>query len=242
MTEHGSAGAGPTLPELEEFLDRALQVARRDGGEGILVPRTLPVRRFGLSLDPGVGFGAWVEEQALDAVFLHRHWRLAPEAIPPGVGVLAYHEAFDRSLALGYNPRLAEALGLADLRPLGERDGAPLGMHGTLEPRSFSALVEHVTRVFGGVEAVVPPATDKVARVAVMSAMTAALVERAAAEGVNAYLTGQMRVPAREAVARTGIGVAAMGHHRSEQWGLGALADLLRREWPMLRTAVRPLG
>ena len=58
--------------------------------------------------------------------------------------------------------------------------------------------------------------------------MNDGLVRAANAAGAGLYVTGQWRQPARAAVRETGIGVAAVGHARSEVWGLRALVRLLR--------------
>lgn len=78
------------------------------------------------------------------------------------------------------------------------------------------------------------------ARVVAANAMTDALVREAAGRGADVYLTGQLRAPARAAVAQTGIGVVATGHHRAEEWGLRELARLLRERWPGLAAEVWP--
>ena len=64
--------------------------------------------------------------------------------------------------------------------------------------------------------------------------MNDALIREAADRGAGLYLTGQYRTPAQAAVNETGIAVAAVGHCRSEAWGLRALADVLRERWPEL--------
>ena len=71
-----------------------------------------------------------------------------------------------------------------------------------------------------------------------MGAMNDALVREADARGARVYVTGQWRVPATEAVNETGIGVVCVGHRRSEEWGLRALAGLLRERWATLRVIV----
>lgn len=75
-------------------------------------------------------------------------------------------------------------------------------------------------------------------RVAVVGAMTDALVREAADRGAQIYVTGQYRQPAREAVRETGIGVIAVGHRRSEIWGLRALAGVIRERWSMIEVIV----
>jgi len=70
----------------------------------------------------------------------------------------------------------------------------------------------------------------KVPGVAVVAAMTDPLV-REAARGAEVYVMGHFRQPAKEAVLNTGIGVIVVGHRRSEEWGLRALAGVLRERW-----------
>jgi putative NIF3 family GTP cyclohydrolase 1 type 2 len=232
----------PTVRAMQRLLDGLLGAADGDEPRGIVRPRQAAVSRFGLALDPHPALCEWVAAERLDALFLHRPWRLAEEQIPAHLGVIAYHSPFDRHLTCGFNPRLADALEMRALRPFGRGDGRVIGMCGEVAPQSVPAFARTVEREFGGVDAVIQPARGAVERVAVVGAMTDALVREAAAEGVDLYLTGQLRVPARAAVSATGIGVVAVGHHRSEQWGLGALAAILRGAWPALETIVRPLG
>lgn len=199
-----------------------------------------PVARLGLALEPWDGLAAWAAAGSLDAVFLHRPWGLAPGALPPGTGLLASHRPFDERLTTGFNPALATRLGMHGLEPFGERDGRPLGMTGVVERQSFVEFLGQARDEFGGVEAAGPPRGGGVARVVAANAMTDALVREAAGRGADVYLTGQLRAPARAAVAQTGIGVVATGHHRAEEWGLRELARLLRERWPGLAAEVWP--
>lgn len=52
------------------------------------------------------------------------------------------------------------------------------------------------------------------------------------------YITGQLRQPAQAAVLETGISVVGVGHHRCEQWGLRALAGVLRERWSRLEVVL----
>ncbi len=190
----------------------------------MIVPSAREVRRLGLALEPP----ARVER--LDALFLHRHWGIGDA----GIGVVASHLPFDERLTIGFNPELAEALGMRAPEVLGTKEGRPLGMIGDVA----GDVLARVVAAFGEPEAVERGSGARVRRVAAVGAMTDALVREAAARGAGAYVTGQMRAPARKAVADTGMAVIAVGHRRSEVWGLHLLARLLRGEWPGLETVV----
>ncbi len=237
----------PALGSLAASLDAILAPA--DDPVVVLHDRAAPVARLGLALEPWPGLRAWIDAEALDAVLLHRHWSLARDAWPAAVGLLASHDAFDRRYGFGRTPELADALSLTlgEARDsLGDRDGHPLGSVGTVRAGGVvdaDALRAALVRAFGGVEAELAPArAAPTARVAMARAMTPALIERAAALGAGAYVTGQLRTPAREAAVRAGLHVLAVGHRRAEEWALALLARALRATWPGLETRLAEDG
>ncbi len=231
------------FPTLQHALDAVLHVGRfaaTDDLNGVFLPPARPeepLRRVGLALEPGPRWWAWVERERPDAVFLHRPWRMEPDArralADAGTGVLAYHLAFDECLTTGFNPALAAACGWGEPALLAEKEGRPLGMACALPdgPVSFAAVVARLEAEFGGLKEVTPPAARAgafVERVACVGAMNDGLVRAADAAGAGVYVTGQGRQTAHAAVRATGIGVAAVGHGRSERWGLRTLGRLLR--------------
>ena len=203
------------------------------------MPSSRPVRRLGLALEPFPDLCAWAASESLDAVFLHRPWNLTDTQRQTlqdtEVGVLAYHLAFDERLTTGFNPALAAACGWGAPETLGYKEGRPLGMLCALYvPSTFDAVAAQLHMEFAGLEQMTPPTAvgdgETVNRVAVVGAMTDALVREARERGAGVYVTGQWRQPARAAVRDTGLGVVALGHRRTELWGLQALARLLREQ------------
>ena len=228
---------------LKTFLDTLLHAERFAALEepnGVYVPPADPareVRRLGLVLEPTPGWLGWRERETIDALFVHRPWDMGEEGqralADAGVGALAYHLAFDERLTTGFNPTLAAACGWGEPALIAEKDGRPLGMACALPggAASFAAVARRVGEVFGGVEEVTPPAGGPgtlVTGAACVGAMNDRCVRAAHAAGAGVYVTGQWRQPARAAVRETGMGVVAIGHARSERWGLRALARLLR--------------
>lgn len=229
----------PSVADLAATLDALLGPAA--SGERTVVVRDprVPVRRLGLALEPDAATAAWARDERLDALLLHRHWRLDLAALPPHVGLLASHAPFDEALGLGPDPWLAAALGGTIAATFGERDGAPLGMLVALPaPVPATALVATITAEFGGLEAVVEGTADRVAHVASARAMTDALVREAAALGAGLWLTGQLRRPGEPALRATGLHAVAVGHRRSEQWALALLGRLLGAARPEVQVVV----
>jgi putative NIF3 family GTP cyclohydrolase 1 type 2 len=222
----------PAPAELAAFVDEALDTrAFTDEPPTLFVPSGRPVRRLGLALEPDPGLAGWMEAERLDAVFLHRPWGAAEAGLPPDTAVLGSHAPFDARLTVGANPDLARDLGLRDPRPFGEKDGRAIGMMGDGDEAGPAAWIERIARTFGGVDDVLPGFADAIRRVAVVGAMTDALVRRAAADGADLYLTGQVRQPGLRAAAETGMGIVAVGHARGETYGLRLLAGMIERRF-----------
>ena len=220
---------------LANFLDQYLETSRY-AEEAPIVLRHFgrAVNRLGLALEPWPGMTDWVRSEKLDALFLHRPSKAELGALPDGVGVLSSHLPFDERLSLGYNPRLADSLGMSGLQPLGSRKGRALGMLGNVPPQTVGAFYKSAFDVFGGREDARTCERNEVTKVAVVGAMTAELMHEASERGAEVYITGQMRQPAREAILDTGLGLIIVGHRRSEDWALRTLAHVLRERFSAL--------
>ena len=186
------------------------------------------IRKLGLALEPPQMLPSWVQNERLDAVFLHRPWGLASDLDVP---VVAYHLAFDEHLTLGYNLRLATVLGLDNVDILGYKEDRPIGMIGNLMSPELTQAVQQFKTIFGGLEDQKIQVDVRPERIAIVGAMNKKLVREASERGATLYLTGQYRDHAEEAVQETGINIVTVGHQRSERWGLRALAGLLRERF-----------
>ncbi|KAB7731415.1 hypothetical protein F5984_11530 [Rudanella paleaurantiibacter] len=229
-----------SLEGLAAWMAELLRTERYTPDEkgGVFRASERPVERLGLALEPVAEIGEWVSQHKLDAVWLHRPWQLPVDALPPDVGVLAHHLPFDETFTMGYNVALAEALALGPLEEIGYKQAIDpggselprraIGMIADFrEPRLLGDVAGQIQTCFGGWDDWVGNPEKRVSRVAVVGAMTPALVQESADRGATLYLTGQYRKAAEATVRASGIGVLAVGHHRSEQWGLRAMADVL---------------
>lgn len=216
---------------------------------GIYHATSRPIQRIGLALEPFPGVSAWVQETQIDALWLHRPWKLDLADFPADVGIFFNHLSFDETLTIGYNTYLASRLGaMGTPEPLGYKQVTneagvllpqrPIGMLTDVAEHEFDYWLAMVKQEFGGYDRA-ETGRDSTGwqvencRVAVVGAMTDELVREAANRGANLYLTGAYRKPAQQAVDETGIAVVAVGHRRSEEWGMQALADILQKRWPV---------
>lgn len=233
-----SLGKKIYLDDIARFLSDFFEANRFTNDQnGVYVPSEKVLARFGIALEPWSEIAAWVQHERLDGLFLHRPWQLQTVDI----GVVAYHLAFDESLTLGFNPRLATVLGISNLEVLSKKEGfdkahrpRAIGMLGEVESHSFDKYCDRLNQVFKGYDKLIPGTTGKISRVAVVGAMNDVLVREAKDRGANIYITGQLRQSAKAALEETGISCVAIGHRRSEEWGLRALSGLLRDRFAQL--------
>ena len=235
QTVNTSSSTTPTLAQIAAYLDRALGSERfPHDQESIYHASTSPIVRIGLAVEPWPGIEHWVQQQRLDALFLHRPWKLDKKKLPEHIGILASHLPFDATLTFGFNPRLAQALSMVNPIPFAYKDSIPLGMRGTIEPTTTEDFLATLTQIFGRAPTVQDIFSDSIEHIALVGAMNDTLIREAASHGVQLYLTGQFRPSAARAVQETEMTVAEIGHAEGEWWGLRALAGLLRERWANL--------
>lgn len=240
----------PQLTDLVTYLHTSLLVNRFPATEqgGIYRASERPIRRIGLALEPTPLLADWVRSEQLDALWLHRPWHLPLNQLPSDVGVIYHHLPFDEHLTTGLNPLLADRMTMINVEELGHKQSAderglpmsprPIGMLGDALVRPFGDWESFVECQFGGFDRSEPGLDPMPMRVAVVGAMNAALVQEAHERGVSLYLTGEYRTGTQKAVEETGMAVIAIGHRRTEEWGLRALRRLLRIKWTELDVAV----
>jgi len=234
-----------TVTDLAFFLENYFRVSHYPPNEqgGLYRSSERSIQRIGLALEPWPGLPEWIANHELDAVWLHRPWKLAENGLLPDRSIFFHHAPFDEHLTLSYNPRLAGVLGIAGIEELGYKQATalparPIGMEGEVSGLSFVGWCQQIQDVFGGHDQVYAGWQETPERVAIVGAMTDELVREAAGRGVDLYITGQYRKPAERAVQESGMAVIVVGHRRSEEWGVRALAGVLRERWLRLQVFV----
>jgi putative NIF3 family GTP cyclohydrolase 1 type 2 len=179
----------------------------------------------------------WIASEEIDALIVHRPWGL-PERLPGDPSVLAYHLAFDERLTIGLNPILAARLGMESIEPLGEKQGRPIGMIGSVPEQRLAEFGVLLGRTLG-TEVSLRGDDRPVRRAAIVGAMWPELILDAGRRGADVYVTGTLRSRSLAAVAETGIAVAVVGHRAPELWGLRMLGRSIAEAFPAIRVVVR---
>lgn len=164
------------------------------------------------------------------------------------VSLAAYHLPLDAHPRLGNNTGLADALGLAlaDRGSFGDVRGVALGLsgHWAQALARDEAIARIAAGVLGGKAApfVFPYGPPTVRKVGLCSGAAGDLLEAAAADGCDLFVTGELAERAGELARELQITLVAAGHYATEVAGPTRVADELRRQFPALSVHFVPVG
>lgn len=174
----------------------------------------------------------------LDSVRFDRYpERLVARAIRNEIHLVAAHTNLDVALD-GTNFQLMRLLGLEDAEPLdldsrllGENRYGGLGCVGNLGvPVRFEDLVDKVGSVLGCAEVRVVGHPDRqLRRIALCTGSGGGLVERVIAQGVDAYITGDVKYHEARFAEESNLAVIDVGHFSSERIVVKPLAAYLEK-------------
>jgi dinuclear metal center YbgI/SA1388 family protein len=162
--------------------------------------------------------------------------RLLLRLIAAGIAVHSPHTAFD-SAASGINHRLAEGLGLVQIRPLVASPQLPelgSGRCGLLsQPESVAALAQRLKEFLriSGLQ-VVGDRERQVRSIAVGCGSAGTLLSAARAAGCELFVTGETSFHTCLEAQDSGITLLLPGHFASERFAVEHLAEILAAQFP----------
>jgi len=146
------------------------------------------------------------------------------------VNLFAYHLPLDAHPELGNNAGLAQALGVVDTVPFGRFKGQLVGLRGRLAaPVTFAALAARARADVVGdgfLHAFGDPARA-ITTVGLCTGGAPDLLHEAIAEGLDAYVTGEVTEYCKAVAEESGTAFVGVGHHASERFGARSLAEAL---------------
>lgn len=161
-------------------------------------------------------------------------WRLASA----GISVYSPHTAWD-SAESGINSRLAEKLGLRDLRPLIPNQEMQLqhvgaGRVGELpEPAGVTTIAERLLALIPECRMrMVESDKDSVSRIGLACGSGASLLDPASAANCELFITGEATFHHCLEAQAAGVAMLMMGHYASERFSLEELARMLGAAFP----------
>ena len=136
-----------------------------------------------------------------------------------GVNLLAYHLPLDAHVTLGNNAQLGQRLGFES----GVASGAGDGLIWQVElPEAISVaqLRQRITQGLGRSPLHIPGHQRPLRRIGWCTGAAQGYVAKAAALGLDAYISGEVSEPTVHVAREMGIDYFAAGHHAIERYGV----------------------
>ncbi|MFZ5524633.1 MAG: Nif3-like dinuclear metal center hexameric protein [Pseudomonadota bacterium] len=187
-------------------------------------------------LDEAIAWGAdailvhhgyfWRNEEA--TIVGIRKKRIA-QLLRNDISLLAYHLPLDAHAELGNNAQLGKLLGLVERGRFGEQNIAWLG---ELErPQNLAQFALQLGHDLQRMPQVIGDGVKRISKVAWCSGGAQGYFEAAIAQGVDAYITGEISEQSYHLANETGVAFIAAGHHATERFGIQALGEHLAKRF-----------
>ena len=160
------------------------------------------------------------------------HFRRIRMLIEGGCGLYAVHLPLDAHPEVGNNSEMGGLLRLRDVRPFGEYHGSEIGLVGTLDrPMGVPSFIGRLIEALGKPPIrVLDHGPDEIERVGCVSGSAASMMDQAAQEGVDAFVTGETSHGGYHQAAEWRLNVFFAGHYATETLGVKALARHVESE------------
>jgi len=138
--------------------------------------------------------------------------------------LLAYHLPLDAHAELGNNAQLARVLELSCSGTFGDDADLQLGQSGTLEQAmSGNALAQYIGEKLGRMPLHIAGSSEPITTVGWCTGAAQSYIEAAVAQGLDAFISGEISEPTVHIARECGIHYYAAGHHATERFGVQAL-------------------
>lgn len=168
--------------------------------------------------------GFWKnEDRILTGKFGERMRRL----MKLGISLYGYHLPLDGHRGIGNNALIAKAMGLSNIQGFMQEGEASVGIIGEWEsPATQVEFLESANIAFPqGIQNQFLFGSDSIKKVAICSGSGASGIEEAMNLGCDAFVTGEIKESVPILVEEAGFNLISAGHHRSEVFGVRALAQ-----------------
>lgn len=150
------------------------------------------------------------------------------------ISLIAYHLPLDAHPELGNNIQLAKQLGITVQGGLEPNNPRSVGNVGILAaPQPAPVFADHIAKVLGRRPLLELGHDRPIQRIAWCTGAAQSYIEKAAALGVDAFLSGEVSEPTILAARELGLHYIAAGHHATERYGVQALAAALATQFDL---------
>ena len=226
------------LDELCHFCDDFLALDEFDDycPNGLQVEGSPLVKRLVSGVTASLDLIESAIEQNADAILVHHGYFWKGEAAPltgykgrrikrlmqADVSLLAYHLPLDFHPNVGNNAQLARRMGWL---VTGQQGGIWLGE--TAAPMTADELLDELADRIDCNPLLIDAGSHPVHRIAWCTGAAQSYIEKAAALGVDAFVSGEISEQTVHLARELGIHYIAAGHHATERYGVQALGEML---------------
>jgi dinuclear metal center YbgI/SA1388 family protein len=243
-----------SLFEISEFIDGLLDIKNvadwPNALNGLHLSNRGAVTRIGAAVDAGEGTLRAAAEMGVDLLLVHHglfwaglqpltgaYFRKISLAIGANIAVYSAHLPLDVHPTLGNNVLLARALGFAPVEPFFFEKGRFIGVKASVSMR-LEELAGLLEKAVGGPGKVFAGGPREISSVGIVTGGAGAEIYKAAAEGVDTFITGEAPHWAAIAAEELGVNLLLAGHYATETFGVKALAahvsDRFRVPWQFI--------
>ncbi len=219
------------IGRFQDYCPNGLQVEGRSGVQLLVSGVTASLGLIDAAIDAGAdailvhhGYFWKGEDPRITGMKRQRLQRL----LGSDISLLAYHLPLDAHAELGNNAQLARVLGLQSAGTFGADEGLQLGHYGSVErAMSGESLAQHIERCLGRAPQHIPAAGKSIRTVGWCTGAAQSYIEAAVAQGLDAFISGEISEPTVHIARECGIHYFAAGHHATERFGVQALGEYL---------------
>ena len=237
----------PNLAEivgyLETLLDHAAVTDWPNALNGLQVANSGSVWQIGAAVDACEATLTLAAERGIDLLLVHHGlfwngvqpvtgatYRKLKLALDADIAVFSSHLPLDLHPKLGNNALLAKELGLKQTEPFFMEKGRCIGLKGQLDIHR-NTLCDRLAETLCGPVKLIPGGPERTGMVGIVTGGAGGELAKAAAEGVDTFITGEGPHWTYAAAEELGINVLYGGHYATETFGVKALAAHLSKKY-----------
>ncbi len=239
--------AKASLAGIVDYCDQILRVREvkdYDGAvNGLQVENDGAVSRIAAAVDASLATVRLAIQSKADLLIVHhglfwspshpwtgKRYELLKDLLESNLAVYSSHLPLDLHPKLGNNALLSAALGLRNLKPFFFSHGQHIGFQ-TRTSVARAVLADRLKRILGKPPLLIPAGPNVCRRIGVVTGGAGSDLKKAAAEGVDAFVTGEGPHWTFTLAEELGVNVFYGGHYATEVFGVKALAEHLSRRF-----------
>lgn len=239
----------PSLRAIIDYCDRTLNITEFEdfpgAVNGLQVQNRGTVTRIAAAVDASLATVQMAIESQADLLLVHhglfwgpafpwtgKRYELLTWLLQNNLAVYSSHLPLDAHPRLGNNSRLCSALGLRQLRPFFQEKGRSIGFQ-TQTKITRMDLARKLQQATGTQPLIIPGGPTLCRRIGVLTGGGGGELKKAAAEGVDTFVTGEGPHWTYALAEELGLNVLYGGHYATETFGVKALAAELSRRFKL---------